>query len=69
MPLLMRQKYTAPGKNSKKKMTGFRKLHSEMNQFVYSLSHELRGPLMSISGISKLAKMEVTDPVSLNILK
>lgn len=42
------------------------KLHSEMNQFVYSLSHELRGPLMSISGVSKLAKMEVTDP---NILE
>lgn len=39
-----------------------KKLHSEMNQFVYSLSHELRGPLMSISGVSKLAKMEVNDP-------
>lgn len=38
------------------------KLHSEMNQFVYSLSHELRGPLMSISGISKLAKMETLEP-------
>ncbi|MDO9554333.1 hybrid sensor histidine kinase/response regulator [Rhodonellum sp.] len=38
------------------------KVHSEMNQFVYSLSHELRGPLMSISGVSKLAKMEVKDP-------
>ncbi|WP_114752422.1 ATP-binding response regulator [Pleomorphovibrio marinus] len=37
------------------------KLHSEMNRFVYSLSHELRGPLMSISGISKLAKMETDD--------
>ncbi len=37
------------------------KLHSEMNRFVYSLSHELRGPLMSISGISKLAKMETFD--------
>jgi signal transduction histidine kinase len=33
-----------------------------MNQFVYSLSHELRGPLMSISGISKLAKMETLEP-------
>lgn len=41
------------------------KLHSEMNQFVYSLSHELRGPLMSISGVSKLAKMEVNDPNTL----
>jgi len=38
------------------------KIHSEMNQFVYSLSHELRGPLMSISGVSKLAKMESKDP-------
>ncbi|MCH7403643.1 hybrid sensor histidine kinase/response regulator [Belliella kenyensis] len=38
------------------------KVHSEMNQFVYSLSHELRGPLMSISGVSKLAKMECKDP-------
>lgn len=41
------------------------KLHTEMNQFVYSLSHELRGPLMSISGISKLAKMETQDPTTL----
>lgn len=38
------------------------KIHSEMNQFVYSLSHELRGPLMSITGVSKLAKMESDDP-------
>jgi YesN/AraC family two-component response regulator len=49
-------------KELKEKNTRLEKLHSEMNQFVYSLSHELRGPLMSISGISKLAKMEVKDP-------
>ena len=46
----------------KEKNIKLKKLHSEMNQFVYSLSHELRGPLMSISGVSKLAKMEVQDP-------
>lgn len=46
----------------KEKNQRLQKLHSEMNQFVYSLSHELRGPLMSISGVSKLAKMEVSDP-------
>ncbi len=46
----------------KDKNEKLKKLHSEMNQFVYSLSHELRGPLMSISGVSKLAKMEVSDP-------
>ncbi|MEB2781954.1 hybrid sensor histidine kinase/response regulator [Algoriphagus sp. C2-6-M1] len=46
----------------KDKNLKLKKLHSEMNQFVYSLSHELRGPLMSISGVSKLAKMELKDP-------
>jgi two-component system, sensor histidine kinase and response regulator len=46
----------------KEKNQRLKKLHSEMNQFVYSLSHELRGPLMSISGVSKLAKLEVSDP-------
>ncbi|AWW31686.1 hybrid sensor histidine kinase/response regulator [Echinicola strongylocentroti] len=45
----------------KEKNTRLEKMHSEMNQFVYSLSHELRGPLMSISGVSKLAKMECGD--------
>lgn len=45
----------------KDKNEKLKKLHSEMNQFVYSLSHELRGPLMSISGVSKLAKMELND--------
>jgi two-component system, sensor histidine kinase and response regulator len=49
-------------KELKEKNQKLQKVHSEMNQFVYSLSHELRGPLMSISGISKLAKMEVNDP-------
>lgn len=48
----------------KDKNLKLKKLHSEMNQFVYSLSHELRGPLMSISGVSKLAKMELTDPAA-----
>ncbi|SEJ36898.1 Signal transduction histidine kinase [Cyclobacterium xiamenense] len=49
-------------KELKEKNQRLEKLHTEMNQFVYSLSHELRGPLMSISGISKLAKTEVLEP-------
>ncbi len=49
-------------KELKDKNERLKKVHSEMNQFVYSLSHELRGPLMSISGVSKLAKMETKDP-------
>lgn len=46
----------------KEKTARLEKIQVEMNQFVYSLSHELRGPLMSISGVSKLAKMEFTQP-------
>ena len=46
----------------KEKNLRLKKIQAEMNQFVYALSHGLRGPLMSISGISKLAKMENLDP-------
>lgn len=49
-------------KELKDKNERLQKILSEMNQFVYSLSHELRGPLMSISSVSKLAKMESKDP-------
>ncbi|MEX2594476.1 MAG: hybrid sensor histidine kinase/response regulator [Anditalea sp.] len=49
----------------KEKNEKLRKVNSEMNKFVYSLSHDLRGPLMSISGVSKLAKTEFNDPVVL----
>nr|WP_246535263.1 hybrid sensor histidine kinase/response regulator [Litoribacter alkaliphilus] len=49
-------------KELKDKNDKLKKVHTEMNQFVYSLSHELRGPLMSISGISKLAKLENQNP-------
>lgn len=49
-------------KDLKDKNERLQKINSEMNQFVYSLSHELRGPLMSISSVSNLAKMESKDP-------
>lgn len=49
-------------KELKDKNERLQKILSEMNQFVYSLSHELRGPLMSISSVSKLAKMESKTP-------
>ena len=49
-------------KELKAKNERLEKINSEMNQFVYTLSHELRGPLMSISGVSKLARLESKDP-------
>src|SRR5690554_4278149 len=46
----------------KEKNEKLKKTNSEMNLFIHSLSHDLRGPLMSISGVSKLAMTEIKDP-------
>lgn len=39
--------------------------NKEMDQFIYKASHDLKGPLVSMIGLSKLAKFEVKDPVAL----
>jgi hypothetical protein len=40
------------------KNTELQKLNDELNKFVYSVSHDLRSPLMSILGVLELSKME-----------
>lgn len=49
-------------KELKEKTAKLEKIQSEMNRFVYSLSHDLRGPLMSISGVSRMAREEISSP-------
>lgn len=51
-------------KELREKNDKLKKTVSEMNIFIHSLSHDLRGPLMSISGVSKLAKTEINDPAA-----
>ena len=42
----------------KKKNEELRKTNSELNRFVYSVSHDLRAPLMSMLGLINLVKLE-----------
>lgn len=56
-------------KELKDKNEKLMKIQKEMNQFVYTLSHELRGPLMSIAAVSRLAKIESQEPSVLEYFK
>ena len=51
-------------KSLKEKITELEKINDELNRFIYSTSHDLRSPLMSVLGIINLARLDnsVKDP-------
>ncbi|MFN6946495.1 MAG: two-component regulator propeller domain-containing protein [Cytophagaceae bacterium] len=42
--------------------------NKELNTFIYKSSHDLRGPLLTVKGLTQLGIMEVAEPVSLKYL-
>jgi len=59
------------GKELNLKNIELQKLNNELNKFVYSVSHDLRSPLMSIMGVLELSKMEKNsfNPTYLKIIE
>lgn len=51
-------------KSLKEKISELEKINDELNRFIYSTSHDLRSPLMSVLGIINLARLDnsVKDP-------
>ena len=56
-------------KNLHDKNESLQTAYNELDKFVYSVSHDLRSPLMSILGIANLAELDVTDEKSLEYFK
>jgi signal transduction histidine kinase len=54
----------ATRKQLKEKIIELEKINDELNRFIYSTSHDLRSPLMSVLGIINLSRLDnsVTDP-------
>ena len=44
-------------------------VNSELDNFIYKTSHDIRGPLATLKGMSNLAIMEIRDPVALDYMK
>jgi signal transduction histidine kinase len=51
--------------NLQVKVHELEKTNGELNKFIYSASHDLRAPLMSVLGLVRLARKEVVDSKAL----
>jgi len=54
---------------SKKAEHSLEATNKELETFIYKASHDIRGPLASIMGLTNVSKLEVTDKTALNYLR
>ncbi len=50
----------------KEKTASLEKLNREMEHFIYKTSHDIRGPLATLKGVTNVALMDVKDPMAVN---
>ncbi len=46
-----------------------KQVNSELDNFIYKTSHDIRGPLATLKGMCNLAIMEINEPLALDYLK
>ncbi len=50
----------------KEKTASLEKLNREMEHFIYKTSHDIRGPLATLKGVTSVALMDVKDPMAID---
>lgn len=56
-------------KKVKEKTASLEKVNREMEHFIYKTSHDIRGPLATLKGVTSVALMDVKDPKSIEYLQ
>ncbi|GIV36171.1 MAG: hypothetical protein KatS3mg032_0550 [Cyclobacteriaceae bacterium] len=53
----------------REKTASLEKLNREMEHFIYKSSHDIRGPLATLKGLTGVALMDVKDPVAIDYMQ
>ncbi len=54
-------------KSQKEKNEIVEKKNAELDSFFYRVSHDLKGPISSLLGLNNIVKLDIKDPVALNL--
>ncbi len=54
-------------KSQKEKNEIVEKKNAELDSFFYRVSHDLKGPISSLLGLNSIVKLDIADPVAMNL--